>query len=121
MGLSFPHDFQGQFSQMPFQEILELPRRVEGMVDPCDTQPVIGGEPLVHEQLQPFLLVQLIQYLITIIQDYRRRCCFPVSQDFRFPGYLVTGLDHVQVRCRPRLLSDNGPCYVSKDLRVCLE
>ena len=29
----------------------------------------------------------------------------------------ATDLDHAQVRCRPRLLSDNGPCYVSKDLQ----
>ena len=33
----------------------------------------------------------------------------------------ATGLDQAQVRCRPRLLSDNGPCYVSKDLREYLE
>ena len=28
-----------------------------------------------------------------------------------------TGVEQVQVRHRPRLLSDNGPCYVSKELR----
>jgi transposase InsO family protein/transposase-like protein len=28
-----------------------------------------------------------------------------------------TGVDEVQVRHRPRLLSDNGPCYVSKQLK----
>jgi len=28
-----------------------------------------------------------------------------------------TGLDHVQVMHRPRLLSDNGSCYLSKDLK----
>ena len=28
-----------------------------------------------------------------------------------------TGVESVQVRHRPRLLSDNGPAYVSKDLR----
>jgi transposase InsO family protein len=33
----------------------------------------------------------------------------------------TTGLDHAQVRCRPRLLSDNGPCYVSKDLQAYLD
>ena len=28
-----------------------------------------------------------------------------------------TGIDHVEVRHRPRLLSDNGPCFISKELR----
>jgi len=32
-----------------------------------------------------------------------------------------TGLDHVLVEHRPRLLSDNGSCYVSKDLKDFLE
>jgi putative transposase len=32
-----------------------------------------------------------------------------------------TGLDHVLVGHRPRLLSDNGSCYVSKELRHFLE
>jgi len=32
-----------------------------------------------------------------------------------------TGLEHVQVRHRPRLLSDNGPCYLSKDLKSFLD
>ena len=27
-----------------------------------------------------------------------------------------TGLDQVKVNHRPRLLSDNGPCYISGDL-----
>ena len=32
-----------------------------------------------------------------------------------------TGVKRVQVRHRPRLLSDNGPCFVSKDLRTYLD
>lgn len=32
-----------------------------------------------------------------------------------------TGVDSVRVRHRPRLLSDNGPAYVSKDLRAYLK
>jgi putative transposase len=32
-----------------------------------------------------------------------------------------TGIDQVKVRHRPRLLSDNGPCYISKDLAEYLE
>ena len=27
-----------------------------------------------------------------------------------------TGLDEVKVKHKPRLLSDNGPCYLSRDL-----
>lgn len=29
----------------------------------------------------------------------------------------VTGVGHPKVRYRPRLLSDNGPCYVSDELK----
>ncbi len=32
-----------------------------------------------------------------------------------------TGLDYVLVEHRPRLLSDNGSCYVSKELQHFLE
>ena len=32
-----------------------------------------------------------------------------------------TGLDQVQVRHKPRLLSDNGPCYISGELSDYLE
>ena len=32
-----------------------------------------------------------------------------------------TGVSQVKVRLKPRLLSDNGPCYISKDLRDYLE
>ncbi len=32
-----------------------------------------------------------------------------------------TGINKVQVRYRPRLLSDNGPCYVSKELQKYLD
>ncbi len=32
-----------------------------------------------------------------------------------------TGLDHVLVEHRPRLLSDNGSCYVSKELKLFLD
>ena len=34
---------------------------------------------------------------------------------------LFTGIRHVRVISRPRLLSDNGPCYVSKALGDYLE
>ena len=32
-----------------------------------------------------------------------------------------TGIDQVHVQHRPRLLSDNGPCYLSRDLKAYLE
>jgi transposase InsO family protein len=32
-----------------------------------------------------------------------------------------TGKDRIHVRHRPRLLSDNGPCYLSKELKTYLE
>ncbi len=32
-----------------------------------------------------------------------------------------SGVSGVQVKCRPRLLSDNGPCYLSKELAQYLE
>jgi len=32
-----------------------------------------------------------------------------------------TGVNHIQVRHRPRLLSDNGPCYLSGELKNYLE
>ena len=32
-----------------------------------------------------------------------------------------TGVDQVKVRLKPRLLSDNGPCYISKDLKDYLD
>jgi putative transposase len=32
-----------------------------------------------------------------------------------------TGVNHIQVKHRPRLLSDNGPCYLSGELKNYLE
>jgi putative transposase len=32
-----------------------------------------------------------------------------------------TGIEKVKIRHRPRLLSDNGPCYLSRDLKAFLE
>ena len=32
-----------------------------------------------------------------------------------------TGVDQVKVKLRPRLLSDNGPCYLSKELKAYLD
>ena len=32
-----------------------------------------------------------------------------------------TGVSHIQVKHRPRLLSNNGPCYLSGELKSYLE
>jgi len=69
-------------------------------------------------------------YLSTVLDDYSRyiitwslRSSMAAEdvQETLDQALAVTDLGHVQVRSRPRLLSDNGPCYVSKDLRVYLE
>jgi transposase InsO family protein len=65
-------------------------------------------------------------YLSTVLDDFSRyiiawRLCQTMSardvsatlQD----ALETTGLDRVGVRHRPRLLSDNGPCYVSSELQ----
>ena len=65
-------------------------------------------------------------YLSTVMDDYSR---YIVSWKLRptmsasdvmetlDEAVALTGVHSVQVRHRPRLLSDNGPAYVSKDLR----
>jgi len=65
-------------------------------------------------------------YLSTVLDDFSRyiitwRLCKTMSasdvsatlQD----ALQATGLDRVGVRHRPRLLSDNGPCYISSELQ----
>ena len=42
-------------------------------------------------------------------------------QDTLLIALAKTGLDHVLVEHRPRLLSDNGSCFVSKDLKHFLD
>ena len=42
-------------------------------------------------------------------------------QDTLLIALAKTGLDHVLVEHRPRLLSDNGSCYVSKELQHFLD
>ena len=64
-------------------------------------------------------------YLSTILDDYSRfilawRLCEGMSTDdvklTLDDAILFTGIRKVRVISRPRLLSDNGPCYVSKAL-----
>ena len=65
-------------------------------------------------------------YLSTVIDDYSR---YIISWKL-FPSMLAsdvqetldmalekTGVEKVKVRLKPRLLTDNGPCYISKDLK----
>ncbi len=69
-------------------------------------------------------------YLSTILDDYSRyivawRLCSSMSatdvQDTLDDALAFTGLDQVKVKHKPRLLSDNGPCYLSGELSGYLE
>ena len=69
-------------------------------------------------------------YLSTILDDYSRyiitwKLCTGMAasdvQDTLNQALEETGLDQANVVHRPRLLSDNGPCYISKDLAEYLE
>ena len=64
-------------------------------------------------------------YLSTILDDYSRfivawRLCTSMSAsdvaDTLDDALCFAGLDQVKVRHKPRLLSDNGPCYISGEL-----
>ena len=65
-------------------------------------------------------------YLSTVMDDYSRyilswRLCSGMSaEDVKGTiddAIAVSGVDHVYVNHRPRLLSDNGPCYISGELK----
>lgn len=69
-------------------------------------------------------------YLSTVMDDYSRfiiawKLFSSMSatdvQETLDMALRKTGVDQVKVRLKPRLLSDNGPCYLSKDLRDYLE
>ena len=64
-------------------------------------------------------------YLSTVLDDYSRfivswRLCTSMSAsdvtDTLDDALQFTGLDEVKVNHKPRLLSDNGPCYISGEL-----
>lgn len=64
-------------------------------------------------------------YLSTVLDDYSRyilawRLCTTMAADDVMDtlndALDFTGLDQVKVNHRPRLLSDNGPCYISVEL-----
>jgi putative transposase len=69
-------------------------------------------------------------YLSTVLDDFSRyilawKLTPTMSttdvQDTLLVALAATGLDHVVVQHRPRLLSDNGSCYVSEQLRTFLQ
>lgn len=69
-------------------------------------------------------------YLSTVIDDYSRYIlawklttgmAATDVQDTLEAALAFTGVEHVQVRHRPRLLSDNGPAFLSSDLAAFLE
>lgn len=69
-------------------------------------------------------------YLSTVMDDYSRYIiAWKLSVNMAATDVMDTldmareraGIDQVQVRHRPRLLSDNGPCYLSRDLKAYLE
>ena len=65
-------------------------------------------------------------YLLTVLDDYSRyilgwklytgMAAADVT-DLLEATIAETGVEHVEVRHRPRLLSDNGPCYISGELK----
>jgi len=65
-------------------------------------------------------------YLTSILDDFSRyiiawELCTSMSADdvkrVLDKAIAITGADGVRIKHRPRLLSDNGPCYVSKALK----
>jgi putative transposase len=65
-------------------------------------------------------------YLSTVLDDYSRKIlAWKLSATMEAGDVTetldvaraATGVDQVRVEHRPRLLSDNGPCYVSRELR----
>ena len=69
-------------------------------------------------------------YLSTVMDDYSRYIlAWKLSASMAATDVMETldmararaGIDRVRVHYKPRLLSDNGPCYLSRDLKAYLE
>jgi len=69
-------------------------------------------------------------FLSTVLDDYSRKIlAWKLSATMRVEDVIetldlaraATGVDRVRVRHKPRLLSDNGPCYVAKALEDYLD
>ncbi len=65
-------------------------------------------------------------YLLTVLDDYSRYiiawqlCKTMKAEDVKITldqAIAKTGVQHIHVYHRPRLLSDNGPCFISMELR----
>ena len=65
-------------------------------------------------------------YLSTVMDDYSRYilswrlCSGMAAEDVKATiaaAIAWSGVDHAYIRHRPRLLSDNGPCYISGELK----
>ena len=86
---------------------------------------------VVHELWQTdFTYFKIVEwgwyYLLTVLDDYSRYIIAwklyagmgtADVTDLLNEAIEKTGVDHVAVQHRPRLLSDNGPCFVSEELR----
>ena len=89
----------------------------------------------VHELWQTdFTYFRIVQwgwyYLLTILDDYSRYIIAwklytgmgtADVTDLLDEAIEKTGVDEVAVRHRPRLLSDNGPCFISQELKEYLQ
>jgi len=69
-------------------------------------------------------------YLLSILDDFSRfiiawKLCTTMAatdvQDILDKAISITGVDQIKVKHRPRLLSDNGPCYLSNQLAEYME
>lgn len=69
-------------------------------------------------------------YLLSVLDDFSRfiiawrLCTTMASEDVQRildEAIAFTGVDRIQVKHKPRLLSDNGPCYLSKHLAAFME
>lgn len=69
-------------------------------------------------------------YLLSILDDFSRfiiawKLCTTMAatdvQDILDESIAFTGVDRIKVKHKPRLLSDNGPCYLSKQLATYMD
>jgi len=93
-------------------------------------QPTRGVHELWQTDFSYFKIVSWgWYYLSTVMDDYSRYIlAWKLSTSMAATDVMDTldmardraGIDRIRVRHKPRLLSDNGPCYLSQDLKVYL-